>query len=165
MVRPLRAGALASLVLSGVVLLSATAEARIVPQRGIAGIHLEMTRPQVVARKGRPDAERVIQNEIIGPQRMLRYGRTRAFFGGTRRDAGVVSVATKDRRQRTRSGVGVGSHEGAVRNRLIGITCRTEGGFRHCWKGEFTPGKRVTDFRIGVPSHRVTEVVIGFVID
>lgn len=157
---------LLSLALSGLVLsLAATAEARIVPPRGIAGIYLDMTRPQVVARKGRPDAERVLQNEILGRQRMLRYGRTRVFFGGTRRDAGVVSVATKSRRQRTRSRVGVGSHEGAVRNRLIGITCRTEGGFRHCWKGEFTPGKRVTDFRIGLPSHRVTEVVVGYVID
>jgi hypothetical protein len=146
-------------------LLLPAAEARIVPQRGIAGIHLEMTRAQVVRAKGRPDADRVIPNEILGRQRELRYGRTRVYFGGTRRDAGVVSVRTTDRRQRTRTGVGVGSREAAVRVGVFGIRCRTESGFRHCWKGHFLPGRRVTDFRIGLPRRRVTEVTIGFVID
>jgi len=146
-------------------LLAPAADALIVPQRGIAGIRLKMIRAQVVRAKGEPDAERLIHNELIGRQRMVRYGRTRAFFGGFRQRAGVVTITTRDPGQRTRSGVGVGSSEATLRARIAGARCRTEFGTRHCWKGRFRAGERVTDFTIGLPDRRVTAVMIGFVID
>ena len=43
--------------------------------------------------------------------------------------------------------------------------CRTEFGFRHCFVGSFMPGRRVTDFFISRATGRVTEVVVGLVID
>ena len=57
-------------------------------------------------------------NEILGQQRILRYGKTRAGLSGPKRSDTVVAVTTKDPRQRTRSGVGVGSKEKAVKNRI-----------------------------------------------
>jgi hypothetical protein len=167
---PSRAGILqiALLVLltcCALLLVPATGRALIVPQRGIAGIELKMTRAQVVRAKGRPDAERLVHNELIGRQRMMRYDRTRVLFGGFRRGARVVTIITRDPRQRTRSGVGVGSSEAAVRAGIPGVRCRTEFGFRHCWRGRFRAGKRVTDLTFGGRNRRVTAVSIGFVID
>lgn len=145
-------------------LAAAPAEARIEPQRGIDGINLNMTRAQIVRSKGKPDAEKVVRNEILGRQRMVRYGQTRAFFSGVRRDAGVVTVNTRDRSQKTRSGVGVGSTIAAVRNGVGGITCRDEFGIHTCFKGRFRPGERVTVLDIA-GNGRVNLVLIGFVID
>jgi len=51
-----------------------------------------------------------------------------------------------------------------VKNRINGITCRTEAGVRHCSKGSFLPGHRVTDFRISA-AHRVKRVTVSFVVD
>ena len=146
-------------------LLPAAAGARIVPQKGIMGINLNMTRADVVRAEGRPDAERIVSSEIIGRQRLMRFGKTQIFFGGIDRRARVVTVRTRDRTERTRSGVGVGSSEAAVRSAITGARCRTEFGFRHCWKGRFRPGERVTDFEISLPERRVTQVTIAFVID
>jgi hypothetical protein len=159
-----RAAALAAATVLAL-LVAPAADALIVPQRGIAGIRLKMTRAQVVRAMGRPDAERLVHNELIGRQRMVRYGRTRALFGGFRRGAGVVTIITRDPGQRTRGGVGVGSSEATLRARIAGARCRTEFGTRHCWKGRFRAGERVTDFTIGLPDHRVTAVTVGFVID
>ena len=140
------------------------AEARIAPQRGIMGIHLGMQGTEVIKKKGQPDAESVVPNEILGQQRILRYGKTKAGLSGPKRKDTVVAVTTRDPRQRTRSGVGVGSTEKEVKNRINGITCRTEAGVRHCSKGSFLPGHRVTDFRISA-AHRVKRVTVSFVVD
>lgn len=147
-----------------VLVLAPTADALIVPQRGIAGIALKMTRAQVVKAKGKPDGERLVRNEIIGPQRMVRYGKTRAFFGGFRRGARVVTINTRDPAEQTRSGVGVGSTVGEVRHGVRGIACRNEFGFHTCFKGRFRPGERVTVFDIARRG-RVSLVLVGFVID
>ena len=158
----------ALLVLAVVALLliaSAVASARIVPQKGIMGINLNMTRAQVVQKKGRPDADKVVSNEILGPVRVTRYGKTKVSFNGVSNSSRVISVSTRDRRQRTRSGVGVGSTESAVKNGVQGVHCKTEFGSRHCFKGQFTAGQRVTDFSISTPGRRVTRVTVGFVID
>jgi hypothetical protein len=128
------------------------------------GIHLTMTGTEVIQKKGTPDAEHVVANEILGQQRILRYGKTRAGLSGPKRRDMVVAVTTKDPRQRTRSGVGVGSKEKAVKNRIEGITCKTESGHRSCFKGTFLPGHRVTVFNIS-SAHRVTRVTVSFVID
>jgi hypothetical protein len=123
-----------------------------------------MTRAQVVGAKGRPDGERFVRSEIIGRQRMVRYGRTRAYFGGFRRNARVVTVNTRDPRQRTRSGAGVGSTPRQVLHGVRGIRCRGPAGIHTCVKGRFRPGERVTAFDFG-RNGRVNLVLIGFVID
>ena len=151
--------------LAVLLLASPPAEARIVPQKGIMGINLLMTRARVVQEKGQPDSEQTMPNEILGQVRVMRYGKTQVTLNGTANSSRVISVSTKDRRQRTRSGVGVGSKESAVRNRVNGVHCKTESGFRHCFKGQFQPGKRVTDFSISTPALRVTRVTVGIVID
>lgn len=144
---------------------AAPASARIVPQQGIAGVKLKMTRSQVVAAKGKPDAERVVSNEIIGRVRTMRYGGTRVSFGGTAASAWVIGVRTIDRGERTRSGVGVGSSAAEVSAGVAGVSCRTEFGFSHCAKGNFLPGNRVTDFILDGPGGDVVSVTVGFVID
>jgi hypothetical protein len=140
------------------------AQALILPQRGIGGIELGMIRAQIVGAKGKPDAERFARNEIIGRQRMVRYGRTSAFFGGFRREAGVVTVNTRDPSERTRSGIGVGSTVAEVKQGVRGIRCLGKSRIHTCLKGRFDPGKRVTVFDIS-PQGRVNLVLIGFVID
>jgi hypothetical protein len=141
------------------------AQARIVPQKGIMGINLLMTRSQVVQKKGQPDSDKVVANEILGHVRVTRYGKTKVTFNGVSNSSRVISVSTRSRGQRTRSGVGVGSTETAVKNRVRGIHCRTDAGTRHCFKGSFRPGKRVTDFSISAPGGKVTRVTVGIVID
>ena len=160
-----RAGSSGALLAACALLLpAALADARIVPQKGIMGINLNMTRSQVVHKKGKPDSEKVVNNEILGRQRIMRYGRTRVGFSGTRRGARVIGITTHDRRQRTRSGVGIGSSEAAVRAGVGGIHCRTEFGSRHCFKGRFRAGERVTDFSLSARDH-VTRVTVAIVID
>jgi hypothetical protein len=145
-------------------LVSSLAAGRIAPQRGIMGIHLKMPGTLVVQKKGKPDAEHVIRQEILGHQRILRYGKTRVGLSGPKRSDTVVAVSTTDPRQRTRSGVGVGSRQRAVKSRIKGITCETVAGSRLCSKGSPEPGHRVTLFNIS-STHRVTRVTVGFVID
>jgi hypothetical protein len=142
-----------------------TAPARIVPQKAIMGIHLKERGTRVIRKKGRPDAQRVVSNEILGHQRLLRYGKTRVALTGPKKTDRVVAVSTKDPSQHTNKGVGVGSKESAVKNLLNGIRCRTDAGARHCFKGSFRPGRRVTDFNISLPQHRVTRVTVSFVVD
>jgi hypothetical protein len=129
------------------------------------GINLKMTGARVIQEKGPPDAERVVPNEILGRQRLLRYGKTRAGLSGPRRSDTVIAVTSRDPRQRTRSGVGVGSTEADVKSGVQGIRCRTDAGSRHCFKGSFRPGERVTDFSISLPAHLVTRVTVSFIID
>lgn len=157
--------ALAAAVL-GLLVLATFAQAQIVPQKGIMGINLKMTRAQVIAAKGKPDAERLAPHDIIGMVRTMRYGRTHVTFGGRRPDAGVIGVLTKDPRQRTPGGVGIGSAAADVRNGVPDTRCRTEFGISHCWKGSFyAAGNRVTDFILDKPGGRVVSVTVGFVID
>ncbi len=162
-----RAGAAQIALLACLVLLvaPATGRALIVPQRGIAGISLKMTRAQVVRAKGRPNAERLVHNELIGRQRTMRYGSTRALFGGFRPTASVVTINTRDPAERTRSGIGVGSTVSEVRRGVRGIHCRQAFGVRSCFKGSFRPGERVTVFDVSSDTDRVRLVTVGFVID
>jgi hypothetical protein len=138
---------------------AAVASAAIVPQRGIAGVRLEMTRAQVRAVLGAPRRAVHGSNEF-GSFTVYRYRGLRITFQGNRR---VTDVFTTRPGERTARGVGVGSTEAQVRARVAGIHCRTESGFRHCFVGRFLPGRRVTDFRIR--RGRVTSVDVGFVVD
>jgi hypothetical protein len=138
---------------------AAAASAALVPQRGIAGVRLAMTRAQVRAVLGAPRAAVHGRNEF-GSFTVYRYRGLRVTFQGNRT---VTAILTTRTTERTAAGVGVGSTEGQVRAKVAGVRCRTESGFRHCFVGRFLPGKRVTDFRI--TRGRVTSVTLGFVLD
>jgi hypothetical protein len=152
----LLAACLAALVWVG------AASALIVPQRSIAGIELNMTRSEVRALKGDPlDIERGT-NEF-GRYTVFKYGRLKVTFQG---NAGATAVWTRRPGQHTAEGIHVGSTEAELREAYPGARCRTEASdFRHCWTGRFRPGRRVTDYRIGVSTGLVKSVLVAFVID
>jgi hypothetical protein len=138
---------------------AAAAAATIVPQRGVGGVTLGMKPARVRAILGKPVKIRRANNDF-GPYMIYRYNGIAVTFQGNIK---ATSIETSSKKQRTASGVGVGSSESAVHAGVPGVKCKTEGGIRHCFIGQFLPGKRVTDFFLkkGV----VSRVVIGFVID
>ena len=138
---------------------AAAASAAIVPQRGIAGVHLAMTKAQVRAVLGAPRRAVHGSNEF-GSFTVYRYRGLRVTFQGNRT---VTSILTTRATERTAAGVGIGSTEGQVRAKVAGVRCRSESGFRHCFVGRFLPGRRVTDFRIR--RGHVTSVQVAFVLD
>jgi hypothetical protein len=138
---------------------AAAASAAIVPQRGIAGVRLEMTKAQVRAARGAPTSV-VHGSNDFGSFTIYRYSGLRVTFQGNRT---VTAVFTTRATERTAAGVGVGSTEAKVRAKVAGVRCRTESGFRHCFVGRFLPGRRVTDFRI--KRGHVTSVQVAFVLD
>jgi methylmalonyl-CoA mutase cobalamin-binding subunit len=138
---------------------AAAASAAIVPQRGIAGVRLTMTRAQVRAVLGAPAAAIHGRNEF-GSFTVYRYRGLRVTFQGNRTVTGILTTRASER---TAAGVGVGSTEGQVRAKVAGVRCRTESGFRHCFVGRFLPGERVTDFRI--KRGHVSSVQVAFVLD
>jgi hypothetical protein len=147
---------------AGVAALSvpATAQALIQVDRGISGVRLTNSQAEVRAALGKP--RQVIRDRnIFGPTLTFRYrGGITVFFQGRRN---VTAVFTTGRGDRTARGVGVGSSEAAVRNRVPGVRCETIAGSRTCHTNEFEAGQRVTDFQIR--KGRVTRVAIAFVID
>ena len=148
------------MVLAALALVAASAAtATIVPQRGIAGVRLGMSKAQVRAVLGAPRRGLRGRNEF-GSFLEMRYRRLAVVLQG---GSTVTSIRTSRRSERTRSGVGVGSTETQLRAGVQGLRCRTEFGVRHCFLGRFLPGRRVTDFRIR--QGRVANVTLGFVID
>ena len=159
--RAVRYLVLLSACLVGLVWVGA-ASALIVPQQSIARIELDMLRSEVRALKGDPrDIERGTNK--FGPYTIFEYGRLKVAFQG---NAGATSVWTRRPGQRTAEGIGVDSTEAELRDAYPNARCRTEGGFfRHCWTGRFQPGRRVTDYRIGMTSRLVKNVRVAYVID
>ncbi len=140
---------------------SGTASAAIVPQQSIAGIALDMTRPEVRAAKGDPRRVEHGTNDF-GPYTIFRYGRLWVVFQG---NDGATAVSTRRPGQRTAEGIGVGTREAKLRE-TYPVRCRTElGTFRHCWTGRMRPGRRVTDYTIDLSTRRVTRVLVAYVID
>ena len=120
-----------------------------------------MTRPEVRAKKGDPRRVERGTNDF-GPYTVFEYGRPWVVFQG---NAGATAVSTQRTGQRTAKGIGVGSTEAELRA-TYPVRCRTEAGtFRHCWTGQFRPGRRVTDYRIGLTTRLVKRVSVGYVID
>jgi len=157
---PLAVACIATLVWAGV------ASALIVPQKSIAGIELNMTRPEVKDKKGQPD--RIVHGtNDFGPYTQFTYknavGKLMATFQGNN---GVTAVWTNRETQKTAEGVHVGSPESALHDAYPRLHCRTEtSDFRHCWPGRFRAGHKVTDYRIAMATGNVKSVTVGFVID
>ena len=158
--------AVSAAVLGGFVW-TGTAGALIVPQHSIAGVELNMTRPEVKAKKGQPDRIKHGTNDF-GAFTEFTYrndagGKLRVTFQG---NAGATAVFTNRRRQHTAERIHVGSTETQLQDAYPGLRCRTElSSFRHCWTGRFRPGRRVTDYRIDMSTSRVKTILVGFVID
>ena len=163
------AGTLAAALLCLLVLGAAESGAKIVPQKGIAGAKLGMTKERVLNKLGEPDRSRIRNNPFSGQDFIeLKYGKTWVSFDGTLDSSKVWGVSTKDRRERTASGVGVGSTQRQVKAGVESVTCAKEFGIRHCYVGEFLPFETVTDFRLKKKKHkpaRVKSVSVGIVLD
>jgi hypothetical protein len=155
----------ATLTVAAAALFPGAAAANILPQKSIAGIELGMVRADVVDLRGDPDRERIVDHEILGKQRVMRYRETKVAFSGTRPRSEVIAVSTRSAAQRTNTGIGVGSTEFEVESSIKGIRCRPRLGVRHCFKGQFRPGQRVTDFVISKDEGTVTKVTVAIVID
>jgi hypothetical protein len=150
----------AALALLALTLTVAPASATIRPQKGMAGLTLDMTQAQVKKVLGAPSIER--GKNDFGPFTIFRYRKLdlTAIFQGNKT---LTTITTTGRRERTTRDVGVGSGERAVKLKVRGVKCETFSGIRSCHVGRFEPGRRVTDFVIR--RGRVTRVTIGYVID
>jgi hypothetical protein len=140
-------------------LLAPAADAMIQLDRAISGARLGNTKAEVRAALGKP--RRVIQRAgEFGPTTEFRYrGGLRVIFLSGR----VTLAGTTGLGDRTNRGVGVGSTEQAVRNRVSGVTCETFEGTRICSRGAEQPGERGTFFFIR--QGKVTRVDVALVID
>ena len=140
-------------------LLAPSAGAVIQLDRGIAGARIGNTKAEVRTALGQP--RRVIRRDTdFGPTTTFRYRRgiSVGFLGG-----GVTLVRTTGLGDRTNRGVGVGSTEQRVRNRVPGVTCETFEGTRICSRGAEQAGARGTFFFIR--QGRVTRVDVAVLID
>jgi hypothetical protein len=140
-------------------LVPATASAKIVPQRGIAGANLDMTQAQLRAKLGKPDKVQRPTSPIFGKYTTWFYGGTSVDMFNTQ-DRKVFNLSTTSKSEKTSTGVGVGSTAAAVRKGVKRSQCDSQ----HCWVGHFEGGDKVTDFRLS-PHGRVTRVTIGYVLD
>lgn len=122
----------------------------IVPQAELAGVHLLMSRAGVEHVLGTPRSLRV-----IGSARRMDYGRTKVYLSLTE-DGTVFRVTTTDRRQRTATGVRVGSSAAAVRRGVSGVRCTAAS----CVVGSQRAGQRITTFALR--DGRVARVTLGF---
>src|SRR5215208_5880232 len=129
---------LAAVVTVAAVLVAAAADASatIVPQKGMSGVALGMTKAQVRARLGGPVG--------TGAGRWY-YARVWVGFRGGR----VTEVTTTRSTERLRNGLGVDSSESSLRSSYPALTCAAATPFRRCRLGGGAPGTRATDFMIG----------------
>jgi hypothetical protein len=134
----------------------------IVPQQSLAGVHLLMSRAGVEHVLGAPKSLKSIPDEIQGTVRRMDYGKTKVYLSATE-DGTVFSITTTDRRQKTASGVGVGSSERAIKRGVKAVTCAGPQRLRHCTVGRLLAGQRVTSFVL--TKDRVRRITLGFVID
>jgi len=135
------------------------AAATIVPQKGIAGVSIGMSQGKVRSVLGKPSKVKH-GTDSFGPYTQFKYPRLSVLFqsGST-----VTQISTTRASEKTKTGAGVGSTEAQLRAKVKGLTCKTEGGFRHCYLGSFRPHKQVTDFSI--KKGKVIRVDVGIVND
>jgi hypothetical protein len=143
----------------GLAIAPLTAGAVIEPNRGIAGVSLDMSQPQVRTVLGKPLRVEEGTGEF-GPFVTFRYrGLTVSFLGARR----VTGISTTRAGERTRGGIGVGTTEARLRRRIPALRCATFGGVRTCTLGRGNAGERMTDFFI--TRGRVSRVVVAILID
>ena len=155
---PFALAAIASLAVA------APAGARIVPQQGMIGVKLQMSGRDIVSQKGVPDEARTVKHPVMGTVSEYRYGKTKILFDGVGLAAHAMSFTTRDRKERTIRGIGIGSTKAQVKAKVAHAKCENELGVRHCYVGKFEAGERVTDFFL-TKKNRVSSVTVGFVID
>ena len=136
------------------------ASAMIVPQQGMAGVKLEMTKADVRAKLGKPRAAHNGRNDFGNFTVYWYAGKVSVTFQGGNT---VTSIRTSGSSERTKEGVGVGSSERTVRKTFPQARCSTLVNSRSCYIGELKAGRRVTDFSIR--NGKVRRVTVGFVID
>jgi hypothetical protein len=140
---------------------AAPAQAVIRPQKGMAGVKLNMTQSQMRAKLGQPTRTKQGMNDF-GPFTQFVYPHSISVtFQGNRR---VTGILTRGRTEKTERGVGVGSTETAVRQKVGHVRCETIAGSHTCHVGSFKAGHRVTVFLISKTGH-VVSVTVGFVLD
>ena len=150
------AAAVAALAVSVV----APAGGRVVVQRGIAGVTLQMTRDQVRDVLGKPRGVKSGRN-TFGRYIEYRYPALTVRFQGLQ---SVTFITTSRRSERTRGGIGVGSKKSQVKSAIRGIRCRFLLDARFCYLGALRAGRRVTTFYFN-DRNRVERVAVGFVVD
>ena len=151
----------ASLVITFVssLVFAPAAEAMIQLDRAISGARIQNTKSEVRAALGAP---RKVIDDVgeFGPTTEFRYGGgLRVHFLSGR----VTLVRTTGLGDRTKRGVGVGSTESAVKDKVPGVTCETTSGIRFCSRGAEQPGERGTFFYL--ERGKVTRVDVAIVID
>jgi hypothetical protein len=134
----------------------------IVPQQSIADVHLRMSAAGVRHVLGAPRSTRSLKNEIQGTIRLMDYGKTKIYLSATA-DGTVFSIVTTDRRQKTKTGVGVGSSLRSLRRGVKSLHCTAPAAIRSCTLGRELAGRRVTRFLLS--GDRVRQITLGFVID
>jgi len=125
---------------------AADASATIVPQKGMSGVALGMTKAQVRARLGGPIG--------TGGGRWY-YARVWVGFRAGR----AVEITTTRSTERTSSGLGVDSTESSLRGSYPALKCAAATPFRRCRLGSGAAGTRVTDFVIG--HGRVLQITVA----
>src|ERR671937_559371 len=76
----------------------------------------------------------------------------------------VTGISTRGRTEKTERGIGVGSTETAVRQKVGHVHCETISGTHTCHVGSFLVGHRVTVFLISKHGF-VVSITVGFVLD
>lgn len=137
-----------------------TAQAQVVPQRSIKGVHIGWYKSDVRAVLGAPDRIVRRKNEIVSETLTYDYGRTHVTFI----DDVVFNVSTTSRRERTSAGVRVGSSRRFVQQHVRGARCLVQYGRNHCYVGTWMPGRIITEFLFG-STGRVKLISLGRVID
>ena len=140
-------------------LLPGSASALVQVDKGIAGVRLNNTKAQVKAALGQPKQIKNGTNDFGSFIQFIYAGKITVLFQSGQT---VTSVSTGGLGDRTAKGVGVGSTETAVKNKVPGITCEP-GTIRVCHTNSLSAGQRVTAFII--KNGKVTRVDVGFVID
>jgi hypothetical protein len=138
------------------------AKAEIVINERIGKVALSMTDDQVRARLGRADDITYRSQDFGGPSKTYWYfGRLIVKFYDIEAPRVAWSITTPSQRQRTASGLGVGSRVRTVRSTLTGERCQLSRGrgFCHVIRRQRFGRRTVFQFR----RYRVTSVTIRYI--
>ena len=139
--------------------LALPAGSTIVPQISIGGVKLGMTQAKVRSILGKPTTTKRGSNDF-GSYVTFYYTGYQVNFQGV---TNVTQIDTTTAKERTASGLGVGSTKAQVQAKLHGAKCEGPRAGGHCYLGKFLPGAHVTDFSFR--NGKVWNVTVGIVID